>query len=148
MTDLHQLFDASPMARLDDASPEDAQDEATIRDAAGEVDGLERVALGCILLRHGHLEPAHAEAQAVSGPYGDWLHAIMHRMEGDYGNCRYWCGRAGGDELYDRVEPGFTPAGLTDRVEALDRDFDGPEAESARELQHRELTVLFEHCVG
>ena len=148
MSTLQTLFDASPTARLDDQTPEDARSESELRDAAGAVDGLARVALGCVLLRHGHLEPAHAESQAVSGPYGDWLHAIMHRMEGDYGNSRYWCGRAGGRELYDQVEPGFTPAGLTDRVEALKRDFAGDEAEAARALQAKELAVLFGRCVG
>jgi hypothetical protein len=33
------------------------------------------------------------EADAVAG----WIHAVVHRMEGDLGNARYWyrrCGRA------------------------------------------------------
>jgi len=25
----------------------------------------------------------------------NWIHAIVHRMEGDLGNARYWYGRAG-----------------------------------------------------
>ena len=91
---------------------------------------------------------AHVEAQAVSGPYGDWLHAIMHRMEGDYGNCRYWCRRAGGEELYAEVAPDFTPVALTERVEALGRDFDSAAAAGLRELQAKELGVLFAHCAS
>jgi hypothetical protein len=148
MSSLHTLFEASPTARLDDQPPEGALDEAAIREQAGAVSGLQRVALGCILLRHGHLEPGHVEAQAISGPYGDWLHAIMHRMEGDYGNCRYWCRQAGGEEHYAAIEPGFTPAELTDRVERLERDFDSAAAAAARALQARELAVLFTHCAA
>lgn len=148
MPTLNELFESSPTARLDDGAPEGAQSEAAIREAAGAVDGLARVALGCVLLRHGHLEPAHVESQAVSGPYGDWLHAIMHRMEGDYDNSRYWCNRAGGEELYGEVEDKFTPKDLTDRVEALGRDFASGDAASAQALQARELDVLFARCAG
>jgi len=143
---LRDRFTASPEAPLDATPPAGAQ---SVREIEADLDaeGLQRVALGCILLRHGHLEPAHDHAQAISGPYGDWLHAIMHRMEGDYGNSRYWCGRAGGEELYDRVAEGFTPKALTDRVEALAGDFTGDVAGPVRERHNRELAVLFEHCV-
>ena len=148
MTDLAQLFSASPLARLDAQAPGDALSEAEIRRQAGAVSGLQRVALGCILLRHGHLEPAHAESQAISGPYGDWLHAIMHRMEGDYGNSQYWCRRAGGEELYAEIDAAFSPAALTDQVAALRGDFDSPQAAEAQQRQAKELTVLFAHCAG
>ncbi|MDA3961543.1 MAG: hypothetical protein PF961_12185 [Planctomycetota bacterium] len=145
---LRSLFSASPQALLDDDLPPNARSEKDLREAAGEVDGLQRVALGCILLRHGLLHPAHDESQAISGPYGDWLHAIMHRMEGDYGNSHYWCRRAGGAELYEQVSDEFTPAKLTDLVAGLHGQFTGEAAEAAQILQARELEVLFEHSAG
>ena len=42
------------------------------------------------------LDEAHAVAQAHEGeaPY-DWLHALVHRIEGDDMNAGYWYRRAG-----------------------------------------------------
>ncbi len=38
---------------------------------------------------------AHALAQADEGGAGDWVHAYLHRKEGDAGNAAYWYRRAG-----------------------------------------------------
>ena len=36
-------------------------------------------------------DDAHTIAQANEGhPLADWLHAILHRIEGDESNARYW----------------------------------------------------------
>ena len=34
-------------------------------------------------------------AQADEGGAGDWVHAYLHRKEGDAGNAGYWYRRAG-----------------------------------------------------
>ena len=38
---------------------------------------------------------AHEAAQADEGGPGDWVHAYLHRKEGDAGNAAYWYRRAG-----------------------------------------------------
>lgn len=38
---------------------------------------------------------AHAAAQDESSPAGAWVHAYLHRREGDLGNAAYWYARAG-----------------------------------------------------
>jgi hypothetical protein len=38
---------------------------------------------------------AHEAAQADEGGAGDWVHAYLHRKEGDAGNAAYWYRRAG-----------------------------------------------------
>jgi hypothetical protein len=43
----------------------------------------------------GEWERAHELAQADDGGAGDWVHAYLHRKEGDAGNAAYWCRRAG-----------------------------------------------------
>jgi hypothetical protein len=43
----------------------------------------------------GDWEQAHAIAQDVPTPEGSWVHAHLHRQEGDDGNARYWYNRAG-----------------------------------------------------
>lgn len=42
----------------------------------------------------GDWEKAHSLAQEVFGPEGAWVHAFLHRKEGDEGNARYWYARA------------------------------------------------------
>lgn len=38
---------------------------------------------------------AHESAQQDEGPAGSWVHAYLHRKEGDSANAGYWYGRAG-----------------------------------------------------
>lgn len=48
---------------------------------------------------NGNWDLAHDIAQAAGGLDGDWVHAYLHRKEGDEGNSLYWYNRA------DRVKP-------------------------------------------
>ncbi len=43
----------------------------------------------------GDWDRAHEIAQAEQGPDGAWVHAHLHRIEGDLGNAGYWYRRAG-----------------------------------------------------
>ncbi len=43
----------------------------------------------------GNWNGAHDAAQADEGGPGDWVHAYLHRKEGDAGNAAYWYRRAG-----------------------------------------------------
>ena len=38
---------------------------------------------------------AHEAAQSDDGASAAWVHAYLHRVEGDLGNARYWYARAG-----------------------------------------------------
>jgi hypothetical protein len=40
-------------------------------------------------------EKAHTIVMAESGAEPAWVHAYLHRVEGDLGNARYWYGQAG-----------------------------------------------------
>src|SRR5258708_2410895 len=40
-------------------------------------------------------ERAHALVMDESGKDCAWIHAYLHRLEGDLGNARYWYGQAG-----------------------------------------------------
>jgi len=42
----------------------------------------------------GDWDGAHGAAQADEGGAGDWVHAYLHRKEGDAGNAAYWYSRA------------------------------------------------------
>ena len=42
----------------------------------------------------GNWDGAHDAAQADEGGLSDWVHAYLHRKEGDAGNAAYWYRRA------------------------------------------------------
>jgi len=42
----------------------------------------------------GDWDKAHECAQAQEDPQGDWVHAYLHRKEGDLANAGYWYRRA------------------------------------------------------
>lgn len=56
----------------------------------------------------GDWQQAHRIVQDHEGdPLADWIHAVVHRMEGDLGNARYWygsCGRALREEVSTQDE--------------------------------------------
>ena len=43
----------------------------------------------------GEWDRAHEVAQDVTGRDGAWVHAYLHRKEGDRGNAAYWYRQAG-----------------------------------------------------
>ncbi len=43
----------------------------------------------------GDWDGAHATVQDVETPAAAWVHAYLHRREGDEANARYWYTRAG-----------------------------------------------------
>ena len=65
----------------------------------------------------GDWERAHAIAQDVDTPDGSWVHAYLHRREGDADNAAYWYRRAGRpvargglDEEWRTLAQAFTSA--------------------------------------
>ncbi|MBU2533983.1 MAG: hypothetical protein KKB37_14675 [Alphaproteobacteria bacterium] len=54
------------------------------KDTKRLIEGIDRA-------RDGAWDEAHAIAQSLEGdPHADWLHAILHKIEGDEANSRYW----------------------------------------------------------
>ncbi|MCX7868340.1 MAG: hypothetical protein N2322_00155 [Terrimicrobiaceae bacterium] len=43
----------------------------------------------------GHWSQAHSAVQDDASPAAAWVHAYLHRKEGDAGNARYWYSQAG-----------------------------------------------------
>ncbi len=46
----------------------------------------------------GNWSAAHETAQEIKDATGSWIHAYLHRKEGDLGNAGYWYHRAGKPE--------------------------------------------------
>ena len=43
-------------------------------------------------------QSAHNIAQDIADRNGSWIHAYLHRKEGDFSNARYWYHKAGKNE--------------------------------------------------
>jgi len=48
---------------------------------------------------------AHAIVQERDEPLACWIHAILHKIEGDAWNSRYWYARSGGRKYDDYDDP-------------------------------------------
>jgi hypothetical protein len=57
--------------------------------------GLSKAHQALWLARAGRWDDAHDLCQEVPGSAGAWIHAWLHRQEGDLGNAAYWYTRAG-----------------------------------------------------
>ncbi|MBC7788036.1 MAG: hypothetical protein H7Z18_11570 [Methylophilaceae bacterium] len=44
---------------------------------------------------------SHNIAQDYKGPIAYWLHAVLHKLEGDQGNSRYWYAKTDGKRFED-----------------------------------------------
>lgn len=52
----------------------------------------------------GNWEAAHQIAQDIDDATGAWIHAYLHRQEGDLSNAGYWYRRARKPECHDSLE--------------------------------------------
>ena len=52
----------------------------------------------------GDWDKAHESAQKGEGPDGAWVHAYLHRKEGDLSNAKYWYRRADRAVAYGDLE--------------------------------------------
>ncbi|QGG55459.1 hypothetical protein [Paenibacillus sp. B01] len=120
-------------------------------------------------LRNGSLNRSHELSQELDGPDGSYLHGMMHRMEGDFSNAKYWFRLAGPhpraetwrrrtEQLLDgtpdaepalarrlRREPGVDPALLTDLAAASAlTGHAGADTPLLERVQELELELLLE----
>ena len=57
--------------------------------------GLSRALIALWWDTKGEWARAHESAQVDESEAGSWMHAYLHRKEGDQGNAAYWYRRAG-----------------------------------------------------
>ena len=76
--------------------------EHSLEDAAPP-EGLSKALQALWQEAKGAWHEAHDLAQADKGPQGAWVHAYLHRVEGDLRNAGYWYRRAGHPESRDAL---------------------------------------------
>ena len=81
--------------------------ESFVQHATGESappDGISEPLRALWYAQKGDWDTAHNVAQDIDDADGSWIHANLHREEGDLGNARYWYNRAGRPESKRSVE--------------------------------------------
>ena len=107
-----------------------------------------------LLLLHGDLDGAHALAQKYEGDRdADVWHALVHRLEGDYGNSGYWWRRAGDHPAFETIAEAagvetWDPAAFTDRYRRAEVGGDEQERRTVRMIQACEFAALLSHGLG
>jgi len=66
--------------------------------------GLSQALTGLWFDAKGDWTRAHESAQQDEGVEGSWVHAYLHRKEGDQGNAAYWYNRAGKSVCRDSLD--------------------------------------------
>lgn len=55
---------------------------------------------------NGSMDSSHKISQNLENKTGSYLHGLLHRMEPDYSNAKYWFRRAGGHPRGEQVQQG------------------------------------------
>lgn len=58
------------------------------------------------LALRGEWEASHKIAQDYSDPIANWIHAVLHKIEGDEWNSKYWYARTAGRHYEDFADAG------------------------------------------
>jgi hypothetical protein len=77
-------------------------------DGSGPPDGLSPALRALWHDARGNWSDAHAIAQDIHDDLGSWIHAYLHRKEGDLGNAGYWYRRAGQPVAQDELKDEWT----------------------------------------
>ncbi|MGZ8270479.1 MAG: hypothetical protein ACXW1T_04800 [Methylophilus sp.] len=56
------------------------------------------------LALEGDWDASHKIAQDYSDPMANWVHAVLHKIEGDVWNSKYWYARTAGKQYEDFAE--------------------------------------------
>lgn len=97
--------------------------------------------LSGLWLLHNFLDRSHDISQEVHTQEGSFWHAIMHRLEGDFWNSKYWYRKVGNHAAYQNVEPNWNPADYVDACESV-----GKTDPQIQQTAISEWKALFEHC--
>jgi hypothetical protein len=125
---------------------------------AGEDGSAIRCARSLLFIAAGGLDQAHRIVQEISTNDGAYIHGMVHRIDDDFDNARYWFRRASGQpagaEMYRRAAAGsvtvashpiWDPFLVTDMVETSRT---AGVTEELRAVLTIEFEVLLESCAG
>ena len=137
MTTAEELFDLLPlesaMAELRVAQPNPL--------AVGiDLDAADPTTRALLLLYLDDLDQAHELVQKDSTLIGCWIHAIIHRREGDYFNSLYWYARCAQHPLLQTLP--IAPQAFVDRLT------EGEQSQELIDAQRAEWKAIYDFVEG
>ncbi len=149
---------------LGNLTPNDLQQRASQAGLVDRLQGLQpeqvgdqtivdRQAADCcvagIKLLHGQLDPSHDISQTIKTREGSYWHGIMHRLEGDYWNSKYWFRNVGQHPVVRDLQAKFAgyPESFIDRCEAAVESGNRTVDEEMQAIARLEWVSLFEYCL-
>ena len=103
---------------------------------------------GCLAglwLLHGFLDESHEISQSLKTAEGSFWHGIMHRIEPDFWNSKYWYRQVGSHQVIDAMSARNSdyPSGFVDACEQAHESGGDPKVAGDAVA---EWICLFEHC--
>ena len=126
------LADRLGKLSLDDLFPAGLSDE-----------DMAHCSLSGIWLLHNFLDRSHEISQDINTREGSFWHAIMHRLEGDFWNSKYWYRKVGKHSVYNVIDDGWNPEDFVDQCEAAS---DSGSLADVQPEAISEWKALFEYC--
>ena len=74
------------------------------------------------LLLKDEWDAAHHIVQDLSDSYAQWIHAVIHKIEGDAGNSRYWYNRSGLEVFESFQDPSDELKSIRKKLLNIDKD--------------------------
>ena len=94
----------------------------------------------------GELDQSHELSQSVSQPEGSYWHGIMHRLEGDFWNSKYWFRKVGKHPVLEQLRkefPGYPDAFVDLSEQAFSLSSINNQVAA---IGQREWQLLFDFC--
>jgi hypothetical protein len=134
----------SALQSLGSLSPEDLF-HSKVTDAS-----MAACCLSGLWLLHNFLDRSHSISQDINSPEGSYWHGIMHRMEGDFGNSKYWGRQVGHHPVFETLNQqtpgGWSYNGFVDACENAAAS--GTPDPEVHKIAVAEWVALFEYCTN
>ncbi len=69
------------------------------------MENIEHLKQAVQLALDGEWDVPHKIVQEFSDHYANWIHAVLHKIEGDEWNSKYWYQRTNGQQYENYAEP-------------------------------------------
>jgi hypothetical protein len=143
----NSLSNFGEVAQTDQAI-EDRLREISVADLFAEKitdKNLAKCCLSGLWLLHHFLDDSHDISQDIKTAEGSYWHGIMHRLEGDFGNSKYWYRQVGDHPVFlDTAQrlgvEQFDPYAFVDQCQSKNSKSEVQKIASA------EWQALFEYC--
>ncbi|MEO1528572.1 MAG: hypothetical protein AAFX06_24395 [Planctomycetota bacterium] len=106
-TELRSAIESAPLPPLGEGSMHGALDPLLTGGVGDHLTGVasprQMEMLSGLWLVAGDIHASHSISQDLPSAEGSFLHGIMHRREGDFGNAKYWFRRVGSHPAFEQI---------------------------------------------